>query len=228
MTAAGPVRRTSGTQSVYEVLRSRILKLELRPDERLYEDKISTEFAVSRTPVREALRLLMMEELVYQRPTGGVVVSPLNPDEMYDIYCLRAQTEALLVRNAVERGTDEEMKILASLISKSRLLVDFPDQLTDLGREFHRQIVEMARNQAAAAAMRYLQGHLDRYRALTNQQFSRRPEVVDEHEAICNALIERNHDAAEAAVREHAMSGYAAAMQALDKMGIASTLKHQP
>ena len=65
------MRRASGGQLVYTELRRRILDLELEPGQRLYEPELAAELQVSRTPLREALRLLLAEDLLDQLPTGG-------------------------------------------------------------------------------------------------------------------------------------------------------------
>ena len=72
------MRRASGGQLVYTELRRRILDLELEPGQRLYEPELAAELQVSRTPLREALRLLLAEDLLDQLPTGGMVVRPLS------------------------------------------------------------------------------------------------------------------------------------------------------
>ena len=71
-------RRASGGQLVYTELRRQILDLELKPGQRLYEPELAAELQVSRTPLREALRLLLAEDLLDQLPTGGMVVRPLS------------------------------------------------------------------------------------------------------------------------------------------------------
>jgi len=75
---AGLARRQSGARAVYDLLRGRIIDGSLAPDARLTEPVLSAELGVSRTPVREALRLLQAEALVVELPTGGVRVAPLD------------------------------------------------------------------------------------------------------------------------------------------------------
>ena len=88
------MRRASGGQLVYTELRRRILDLELQPGQRLYEPELAAELQVSRTPLREALRLLLAEDLLDQLPTGGMVVRPRTGE-------LRASRTLQLVSSAL-------------------------------------------------------------------------------------------------------------------------------
>lgn len=96
-------RRASGGQLVYTELRRRILDLELQPGQRLYEPQLSAELQVSRTPLREALRLLLAEDLLDQLPTGGMVVRPLSATEIEELYSVRAVLEGLMTGEAAAR-----------------------------------------------------------------------------------------------------------------------------
>ncbi|MEK8227493.1 DUF2625 family protein [Oerskovia sp. M15] len=97
------VRRQSGARAVYDLLRSRIIDGTLAADARLTEPVLSAQLGVSRTPVREALRLLQAEALVVEQPTGGVRVAPLDVANLQRVYDVRARLEGLLARDACER-----------------------------------------------------------------------------------------------------------------------------
>ena len=90
-----PARRASGAHLVYAELRRRILDLELRPGQRLYEPELSATLQVSRTPLREALRLLLAEDLIDQLPTGGMAPSTTLPETPYTATILDAAEEGL-------------------------------------------------------------------------------------------------------------------------------------
>ncbi|WP_171905313.1 GntR family transcriptional regulator, partial [Cellulosimicrobium cellulans] len=96
--SAGLARRQSGARTVYDVLRARIIDGSLAPGERLAEPVLADRLGVSRTPVREALRLLEAEALVVALPTGGVRVAPLDVADARRVYEVRARLEGLLAR----------------------------------------------------------------------------------------------------------------------------------
>ena len=99
------MRRASGGQLVYSELRRRILSLELEPGQRLYEPELAASLQVSRTPLREALRLLLAEDLIDQLPTGGMVVRPLTAGDIEELYSVRAALEGLMAAEAARPGT---------------------------------------------------------------------------------------------------------------------------
>lgn len=88
-----PARRVSGAQVVYTTLHDQIASLQLPPGTRLHETELAASHDVSRTPLREALRMLLADGLVQQLPTGGMVVAPLDPEQMRDLYEVRAALE---------------------------------------------------------------------------------------------------------------------------------------
>ena len=96
----GGMQRASGAQLVYGELRERILDLRLEPGARLHEAELAAELRVSRTPLREALRMLLAEDLVEQLPTGGMLVRRLDLQDMRELYAVRAALEGLAAREA--------------------------------------------------------------------------------------------------------------------------------
>ena len=113
------MRRASGGQLVYTELRRRILELELEPGQRLYEPELAAELQVSRTPLREALRLLLAEDLLDQLPTGGMVVRPLSTEDIEELYGVRAALEGLMAAEAARRVTDADARRLADLVERN-------------------------------------------------------------------------------------------------------------
>ncbi|HJW63580.1 MAG TPA: GntR family transcriptional regulator [Actinomycetes bacterium] len=202
----GGMQRASGAQLVYGELRERILDLRLEPGARLHEAELAAELAVSRTPLREALRMLLAEDLVEQLPTGGTVVRRLDLQDMRELYAVRAALEGLAVREACQRLTWADLEALEGLVERMRLLVDHPAELTRLGGEFHARIATIAGNRRCEQLLRQLDGHMRRYRALTSRRQPRRLAALEDHRALFEALRARDPDAAERTVRDHVMA----------------------
>ncbi len=212
---AEPLARSSGAHMVWERLRARIISLDLPPHTRLRERDVTREYEVSRTPVREAFRMLLSEGLLEQQPTGGILVAPLDPRDMEDVYSLRAMIESLLVRCVVERATSAELAEIGALPDRMSLLAHDDAESRRLGRQLHEMILAAARNRHAASMLHRIQGQLDRYRALGDHRSDRRPHVLEEHMEICRAVSAGDGEAAARAVYQHAMAGYDAAISAL-------------
>src|SRR5205085_10934067 len=105
-----PVPRQTVASLTVATLRERILRSEYPEGEPLRQDAIAAALGVSRIPVREALRQLEAEGLVAFSPHRGAVVSSLSPAEIDEVFTLRASLESDLVRRAVPRLTDEEIR----------------------------------------------------------------------------------------------------------------------
>lgn len=97
----------------YHQIRRWIVEGHLRPDERLVEQRLAEDLQLSRTPVREALRMLQSEGLVTFEPNRGARVRSLTVDGIADLYELRARLEAMAAELAASRASDEELARLA-------------------------------------------------------------------------------------------------------------------
>lgn len=116
-----------GAQRAYELLRTAIIEGRYRPGQRLVEQRIGEELALSRTPVREALRRLEAEGLVLSRRNRGAVVRPVDAKEVVDLYELRARLESLAAERAAERVTPADVAELDAAIA------EFDDALAGSG-----------------------------------------------------------------------------------------------
>ena len=201
-------RRVSGAQVVYRTLYDRITTLELAPGTRLHETELAASLAVSRTPLREALRMLLADGLVHQLPTGGMVVSSLDPLEMQHLYEVRAVLEGVVARQACQALTDAVVAELERMVEQMRRLVDYPDEMLRLGNAFHARLLDLSGNRYAAQMLQQLRGHLSRYQALTATIDPRRRAAFDEHSSILDALRDRDAELAESRMRDHVLAAY--------------------
>ena len=209
------VRRQSGARAVYDLLRQRIIDGSLAADERLTEPVLSARLGVSRTPVREALRLLQAEALVVEQPTGGVRVAPLAVTDLHRVYDVRAHLEGLLARDACERARPADVQQLARLVSLMDAVRDHEDEVLRIGAQFHGQIEALADNRWCSELLRQIRGHVDRYRSLSARERVGTTDHVDEHREVARAIASGDPDAAERAMREHIERSAAMAAKAL-------------
>jgi DNA-binding GntR family transcriptional regulator len=209
------VRRASGGQVVYAELKRRILSLDLPPGRRLFEPELSQQLQVSRTPLREALRLLLAEDLLEQLPTGGMVVRTLSAGEIEELYSVRAALEGLMAAEAALRMTDESAEALRLLVARNRKLVDVADDAMNAGHDFHLRITDIAANSWAARLHEQVDGQMARYRAFTNQSQSRRTQALQEHELILEALITQDAPQARALAESHVLGARDTALAAI-------------
>jgi DNA-binding GntR family transcriptional regulator len=209
------LRRASGGQVVYAELKRQILSLELPPGRRLFEPELSQQLQVSRTPLREALRLLLAEDLVDQLPTGGMVVRSLSAEEIDELYTVRAALEGLMAGEAAERMTDESAAALTRLVARNERLVEFAEDAMNAGHDFHLEIAEIASHGWAARLHQQVDGQMARYRAFTNQSQLRRTAALEEHRGILDALITRDADRARQLAEAHVLTARDTALAAI-------------
>jgi DNA-binding GntR family transcriptional regulator len=208
------LRRQSGAHAAYELLRARIISGEISPGTRLTEPELASALGVSRTPVREALRLLIAEGLVDQLPNGGSRVTPLNPADIRRVYDVRARLEGLMARDACVRMTPAHLDDLARLIDLMERLRGEETEVLRLGREFHGRIAEIADNPWCEQLLRQIRGHVDRYRSLSTREPGRPDRAVAEHKAIFEALSAGDPERAEQAMRQHVEQSATSALHA--------------
>ena len=209
------MKRVSGGQLVYAELRRRILDLELAPGQRLYEPELAATLQVSRTPLREALRLLLAEDLIDQLPTGGMVVRPLSASDIDELYGVRAVLEGLMAAEAARRLADDDAASLADLVERNARLVGRADDAMQAGHDFHLKIAEVAGHEWARRLHEQVDGHMSRYRPFTNESQQRRSAALEEHRSILEALVAHDPDEARRRAEAHVLAARDVALDAI-------------
>jgi DNA-binding GntR family transcriptional regulator len=202
------VARKDGLQCsefVYRSLKEQIISGALAPDMRLIELAIAAEFGVSRTPVREALKRLAVENLVLADPARGMVVHAPDAREIEDVFIVREALDGLAARLAAHRITPSEL-------ARLRVVVDSMQQAIGEGRReqvvvanthFHDVIYGAAGNEMLERLGRDLREFVRRFTTLPFASPERVDHVLTEHRNIVEALEKHDPEAAEAASRAH-------------------------
>ena len=198
--------RASGGEVVYAELKRRILNLEIAPGQRLKESELAEELQVSRTPLREAIKLLLAEGLLRQQPTGGVVVPSLAVRDIDELYTCRAALEGIMAAEAARQATDHDLAAMAAIVERNALLVGFAEDAMTLGHSLHERIGIVADNAWASRLHVQVDGHMSRYRKLTNFGQDRRDQALEEHRGIVAAITARDADKAGQVARDHVLA----------------------
>ena len=207
--SSGIAHEAHRSAGIYEQLRLAIVTGELRPNEPLIEDALAEKLSVSRTPLRESIQRLAADGLLVPRKRGWAVREFTNT-EIQENYEVRAGLEGLAARYAAERGLDAELKVI-SQIHKRRLAMKNPtnEERVQTNRDFHAAILTAAHN-ARLGEMIFNSGNFyltRRVASQTNDDQYQRAQV--EHAAIVKAILTRDGDAADAAMRAHIMNAFA-------------------
>jgi DNA-binding GntR family transcriptional regulator len=199
------IERMSLHSALVTSLREMIQNGEFAPGENLVEKHISQGFGISRTPLREALKVLSSEGLVELRPRRTPIVAPVDPNEIAAIFDVMETLERLAGQRACENATSDEM---AELEAMHRAMVvehnrGLRDSYARINRAIHARIVDFTRNAVLKDTYNRFTVKIQRARSTTNYDARRWLESVREHEQIMEAFRARNPNDASLALAEH-------------------------
>lgn len=193
------------SERVYRGIRQQILNGVLGPGARLVELQLASQFEVSRTPVREALKRLSAEGLVAMDAVRGLVVREVDQSEAEDIYLIREVLDGLAARLASQRATPADrskLTVLTELMRESARAERW-EAVVQMNVAFHEVLYAAAHNEPLSAMGRTLQDAVRRYSAMAFTSPVRLQEVLDEHDQIARALSDGDPDRAESIARDH-------------------------
>ncbi len=190
---------------VFITLRKAILRGTLKPRERLMEVSLAKKLGVSRTPVREAIRMLEHEGLVTMIPRRGAEVAGITEKGVRDVLEVRKALELLAIELACERMSDEEVAELESAMIAFRNAVDKSDPMAIAKADevYHDIIFRSTGNEKLMLLINNLREQMYRYRLEYIKDADKRNLLLIEHENILRALKSRNLDEARRIVGEH-------------------------
>lgn len=201
-------------QGAYRRLLEDIRAGTLAPGSRLRETDLADRLGISRTPVREAIRQLEADGLVVHLPRQGATVRSLDHAEVIELYEMRAVLEGTAARLAARVVSAVELAELGDLNGELAGAEAGP-AAQELNRQFHRTLLDSARNRFLVKAMSALQKTLLILGPTTLADANRAAAAVAEHAAVLQALAARDAAAAEAAMRAHVESALSARLRGM-------------
>ena len=197
-------KTVSMADRVFDMLEDDILSGKYAAEEMLTELKLCAELQVSRTPVREALKRLMQENLVYE--TGkGMAVCRFDEDDINDIYEIRSRIEGLAFSICAEKITDEQLKKLHDTLELQLFYANrhAHDGMRDTDSEFHKLVYEYCGSRTLMEILENLHRKVRRFRRLSVENDARAKAAAKEHEMIYEALAAHDSAKAEKLATEH-------------------------
>lgn len=184
---------------VFNTLRDAILTGKLLPGERLMENQLAEKLGVSRTPVREALRMLELENLVELVPRKGAQVLEMGEKDIVNILEIRSALEGLATSLACKKMSRETLQQLKNMeIDFERAVADNDvERFVDIDEDFHDLIFSATENDKLVQMFRNLRIQLYRYRMAQAKNDTSMPTIVAHHRSIIRAI--ENHDSEEGA-----------------------------
>ena len=203
---------------VFQTLRQAILYGELKPGERLMEIALANRLGVSRTPVREAIRMLELEGLVVMEPRKGAHVAQITEKDLNDVLDVRLGLEELVVQFASERITEEDLQNLKAAEEEFEQSMQRNDlvALAAADVKFHEVIYQATHNQRLVQMINNIKEQMYRYRMEYLKDVKVRETLVKEHRQLLQALEEHCQESAEDSIRAHIQNQQDAIRRELD------------
>lgn len=200
-------------QEVAERLRQRIFNHEILPGSWIDEQKIAEEYGISRTPMREALKVLAAEGLVELKPRRGCYVTEISRKDLEEVFSLLALLEGHATAEACRRATPLEIERLGEIhaelekSAKENRLEEFFDS----NQRFHRAILDVAGNRWLLSVIQDLRKVMKLSRLHSLSREGRIGQALNEHRKIIEAIKSGDPQSASRAMHDHLLSGLEAA-----------------
>ncbi|MEN9905176.1 MAG: hypothetical protein RLZZ555_1741 [Pseudomonadota bacterium] len=202
-------------EQVAELLRQRIYNRELAPGSWIDELRIATELGISRTPLREALKVLAAEGLVTMKVRRGAYVTEVSERDLREVYDLLALLEsdaaAALCHQADQAALTELEALHQQLEQSARPDAGSREQFFEINEKFHRRLLELSDNRWRTQLVSDLRKVMKLNRQGSLFKAGRIEQSLAEHRAILDALLARDAELAARRMREHFASGLQAA-----------------
>ena len=173
-----------------------------RPGDRLVESDLADQFGMSRTPIREALQRLETQSLL-ARDGRSLIVASLDHNQMAELYAVRAELEGLAAKLAAKHASEEEKSVLQEMVDQDRLIIDDPNALSRANRRFHKQIHLASHNRFLVQQLDLLHRSMALMATTSLAVEGRGKDAMSERQAIVDAIVAGDGDAAFDALREH-------------------------
>ena len=192
-------------EQVHQAIVSEISSGKLKPGERIIQEQIAQLLGVSRQPVQQALLLLRKQGVLHDAPGRGLVVAALDLEQVANLYDIRAVLEGLAFRRAAERNAERARKLGPALIHSGRKAAAGGSVAAMIAadRKLHDFIFQLSENPLIAPAMEAQWTYTQRVMGEVLMRDELPGDIWDQHEAMLDAVMAGDGDAAETLARQH-------------------------
>jgi len=214
------IERNVLSKQAYSIIRSRILKGELKQGQQLIVRLLSDELNLSPTPIKSALTTLEQEGLLESIPYRGFFVPEFNLADLEEIFSLRSVLEALAASLAAEKADSATHTKLQELIitQKDSIQTNDTEAYGDIDMAFHNTIAEAAQHKRLQQTISGLQGHARLLIVDSVRSIKRQDAILKEHQTIANAIQAGDADAASQASKIHTENTYTSLVKLFNEM----------
>ncbi|QWU17556.1 DNA-binding transcriptional regulator, GntR family [Paenibacillus sophorae] len=193
------------TMAVYKRLFDYVMSGQFEPGIWIRERQLKEMLGVSSTPIREALRMLVQEQVLESVPHHGVRIKDYSIKEIQDYYELRAELEGLAAELAAERGSKLMFDKMEEILHLHRTFeTERSDEAIELNNQFHDLIVEASENLSLKNTLQHLRVGINWIQVMAwNRNKDRHFSTYHQHQGILDALMARNSKLARSRMQEH-------------------------
>jgi DNA-binding GntR family transcriptional regulator len=197
-----------GSEAVYQFLKDKLIRLELKPGQLLSEQEISTRFNFGRTPIRNAFSKMERDGLVEIIPRKGALIKFLSTKDIIEIFQIRKSLESTVARLAVDNFDRQKLQQFEEFyLGSGKTVMQNVPEISDMGIQFHGFLIDSAGNERIRKILDGLQIQLAISRGFFLKQNQDHPSrairSIEEHLGIIEALKKGDGDLAEARMKEH-------------------------
>jgi len=202
-------------EEVAELLRQRIFSNELAPGSWIDELRLAEAYGISRTPLREALKVLATEGLVTMKVRRGAYVTEVSDKDQRDVYHLLSLLESDATGVVAQQATEAELAELAQLHQELKAATQNTERFFEINEQFHMRLLEMANNRWRTQLVLDLRKvmKLNRHNSLFKS--GRIEESLQEHQDIMDALLAHDAALSQQRMQTHFKNGLQAASSPL-------------
>ena len=198
-------------EEVAELLRERIFAREMEPGTWIDEIRIAEALGISRTPLREALKVLAAEGLVTMKVRRGAYVTEVSEQDLREVYHLLSLLESDAAGEVARRASDEELLELQALHAELEAAADERARFFAINEQFHMRLLEIAGNRWRDQVVADLRKVMKLNRQASLFKAGRVQESLAEHRALMEALVRRDAVRSVARMQAHFANGLEAA-----------------
>ena len=199
-------------EEVAELLRQRIFSRELEPGSWIDELRLAEQYGISRTPLREALKVLAAEGLVTMKVRRGAYVTEVNEKDQRDVYHLLALLESDAAGVVAQSASDAQLQELATLHAELSGAVSDRERFFEINEQFHIRLLALADNRWREQVVNDLRKVMKLNRHNSLFKTGRLDESLQEHQALMDALLARDAALSVQRMKEHFANGLEAAI----------------
>ena len=194
---------------IYKDVKNKLLNGKYKANEVLKEEELAQKYKVSRTPVREALQILVKEGFLTHRRKVGYIVKPLTKNELKEIVGIRSVLESYAARLTTENYDEKLIQKLEKLIEKTEnaLTENNIQKFYKFNCEFHLELYKSSGNKKLIEIIENLRENFQRYTRMLLNIDNMPYESLKDHKMMIEAMKERNPDKVEKVVKEHILKG---------------------